>query len=330
MQPSPAATGSPATRSSGAYGIPQALPPRQDAVRRAGRRQIATPAAQIAWASTTSRPVRHTRSTRGRTGRGHGYAQGGLVPGYASGGTVGSQGAAYLKAWQTRHGGGFGAAWGPVVLNQQIAADGRRGAPRAGPRRRGRAVPGQHRFWAAAAPDEKKRLGVLRQGADHRAGVAHPAGRERARPRQGDPRGGEPPVAGRARQGVESADGPGQGHRRGRSARCSATPTRTWPRTRRPRRSRPGPVLQVDPHLRRRRSEQPRDRSGCGAGAVHRRGPRRHGRGLRGDAAGPGSTPCGTTPAGRSPWCARGSGGPADRIEVASAGTASTRSCSSG
>src|SRR6185437_14946821 len=87
-------------------------------------------------------------------GSGHGYALGGLVQAMASGGTVGRQGAAYLKAWQTRHGGGFGAAWGPTVLNQQIpemAAAMRRAQTLAGAPG---LSPGQHRFWAGAAADE--------------------------------------------------------------------------------------------------------------------------------------------------------------------------------
>ena len=90
-----------------------------------------------------------------------GYAKGGLVPGYASGGTVARQGAAWLKAWKSRSGGGFGAAWGPKVLNEQIpemAAAMRRAQTLAGARG---LSPGQHRFWASAAADEKKRLGVL-------------------------------------------------------------------------------------------------------------------------------------------------------------------------
>ena len=94
-------------------------------------------------------------------GSGHGYALGGLIPGFASGGTVGQQGAAWLKAWQTRHGGGFGAAWGPVVVNEQIArmkaAIGRATTLS----HAGGLSAGQHKFWASAAADETKRLGVL-------------------------------------------------------------------------------------------------------------------------------------------------------------------------
>ncbi|HEY2262978.1 MAG TPA: transglycosylase SLT domain-containing protein, partial [Streptosporangiaceae bacterium] len=43
----------------------------------------------------------HTYGSLSALNRAGGYAQGGLVPGYASGGSVGKQGAAYLKAWQT-------------------------------------------------------------------------------------------------------------------------------------------------------------------------------------------------------------------------------------
>ena len=61
----------------------------------------------------------------------------------------------------TRHGGGFGAAWGPVVVNEQIAR--MRAAIGPATARAGAAglSPGQHRFWAAAAADETRRLGVL-------------------------------------------------------------------------------------------------------------------------------------------------------------------------
>src|SRR6266568_3034154 len=101
------------------------------------------------------------RNVRGGIGSGHGYAEGGLVPGYASCGTVGKQGSAWLKAWQSRHGGGFGAAHGPAVLNQQIAAmTAALGRARALAGARG-LTGGQHRFWAAAAADEAKRLAVL-------------------------------------------------------------------------------------------------------------------------------------------------------------------------
>jgi hypothetical protein len=100
------------------------------------------------------------RNAYGGIGSGHGYALGGLVPGFASGGVAG-QGAAYLKAWQTRHGGPYALAVGPKVLNEQIpemaAAIGRAktlaGAP-------GLSA-GQHKFWAGAAAGETRLLATL-------------------------------------------------------------------------------------------------------------------------------------------------------------------------
>jgi hypothetical protein len=101
------------------------------------------------------------RNAQGGIGSGHGYARGGRVPGYASGGTVASRGRSWLNAWQSKHGGGFGAAHGPVVVNEQIArmtaAIGRAQALAGA---KGLSA-GQHKFWANAAADEKKRLGVL-------------------------------------------------------------------------------------------------------------------------------------------------------------------------
>ena len=100
------------------------------------------------------------RNAYGGIGSGHGYALGGLVPGFASGGVAG-QGAAWLKAWQNRAGGGFGAAWGPTAVNQQIpemAAAIQRAKALSGA---AGLSPGQRRFWAAAAADETRRLGVL-------------------------------------------------------------------------------------------------------------------------------------------------------------------------
>ena len=132
------------------------------------------------------------RNTYGGIGSGRGYALGGLVqqfdqggilrpgvtlavnntgrdehviPGYAAGGFIGGnlgqQGSAYLNAWRNRRGGGFGAAWGPVVVNQQIEAmtaaigkattlAGARGLTAA-----------QHKHWAYVASQDKKRLATL-------------------------------------------------------------------------------------------------------------------------------------------------------------------------
>jgi hypothetical protein len=138
--------------SSGAYGIPQALPPSK--LPFAGQAAGGSHAGpQIAWmynyiAGRYGNPV-------------NAWAHEVANHWYASGGLVSRQGAAYLKAWQTKHGGGFGAAWGPVVLNQQIpemAAAVQRARALAGA---SGLSPGQHRFWASAATDETRRLAVL-------------------------------------------------------------------------------------------------------------------------------------------------------------------------
>jgi hypothetical protein len=73
---------------------------------------------------------------------------------------VGTQGAGWLKAWQTRHGGGFGAAWGPSSSTSRSPGCAAIGRAKALAGAAGLS-PGQHRFWAAAAADEARRLGVL-------------------------------------------------------------------------------------------------------------------------------------------------------------------------
>ena len=70
-------------------------------------------------------------------------------------------GAAFLKAWQTRHGGGFGAAWGPIVFNQQIAAMTAAISRAVTLSKAGGLSAAQHKHWAYVAGDEKKRLGTL-------------------------------------------------------------------------------------------------------------------------------------------------------------------------
>ena len=144
--------------SSGAYGIPQALPPtKMPFAAQAAGGSHAGP--QLSWMDSYIRgrygnPVSAAAHERAYNW----YAGGGLVPGFASGGSVPRQGAAWLKAWQTRHGGG---AHGPVVLNEQIArmaAAVHRAQALAGA---GGLSPGQHRFWASAAAGEKKHLAVL-------------------------------------------------------------------------------------------------------------------------------------------------------------------------
>jgi hypothetical protein len=82
---------------------------------------IYDPLANIAAALNYASHGRGIGTGPGQLGSGHGYAEGGLVPGYASGGVAGP-GAAYLRAWRTKHGGGYAAAWGPISVNQQIAA----------------------------------------------------------------------------------------------------------------------------------------------------------------------------------------------------------------
>jgi len=76
---------------------------------------------------------------------------------------IARQGQTYLNAWRSRRGGGFGAAWGPIVVNEQIArmqaAIGRATTLSHAP---GLSA-GKHRFWANAALDEQKRLAVLKR-----------------------------------------------------------------------------------------------------------------------------------------------------------------------
>ena len=74
--------------------------------------------------------------------------------------------------------------------------------------------------------------------------MAVPARPERARPGQGDPGRGEPEVTGRAGEGVEGALGR-EGPPSPRSAKCSATPTRTSRRT--PPRTRSGAARRPTP-----------------------------------------------------------------------------------
>jgi hypothetical protein len=146
--------------SSGAYGIPQALPPSKMGA--AANPPQSNPTAQIRWMigyiqGRYGDPIAAAAHERAFNW----YAKGGLVPGFATGGTVARQGAAWLRAWKSRSGGGYGAAWGPKVLQEQIpemAAAMHRAQTLAGA---SGLSPGQHRFWAATAADEKRRLGVL-------------------------------------------------------------------------------------------------------------------------------------------------------------------------
>jgi hypothetical protein len=120
---------------------------------------IYDPLANIAAAINYARHVYGPQlgNQYGGIGSGHGYALGGLVPGYASGGVAG-QGAAYLKAWQSRHGGPYGLAIGPTVLNQQIAAMSAAAGRARTLSRAGGLSAGQHRFWANTAASESRLL----------------------------------------------------------------------------------------------------------------------------------------------------------------------------
>jgi hypothetical protein len=146
--------------SSGAYGIPQALPASKMGA--AANPPTSSAAAQINWGlSYIKGRYGSPAGAEAHEIADHWYARGGLIPGFASGGTVPARGAAYLKAWQSRRGGGFGAAWGPIPVNPQIdamTAAQHRAAVLAG-------SPGltaaQHRHYTAAAADEKKRVAAL-------------------------------------------------------------------------------------------------------------------------------------------------------------------------
>jgi hypothetical protein len=151
---------------SGAYGIPQALPASKMGA--AANPPTSSAAAQINWGLGYIRSVYGSPSTAysdwlGRSP--HWYAAGGMVPGMAGGGVTPAEraGQTWLNAWRSRRGGGFGAAWGPIVLNQQIpnmqAALGRATTLS----HASGLSAGKHRFWAAAAADERKRLAVLKR-----------------------------------------------------------------------------------------------------------------------------------------------------------------------
>ncbi|HET9969883.1 MAG TPA: hypothetical protein VFQ68_16735, partial [Streptosporangiaceae bacterium] len=110
-----------------------------------------TPSAAPGWAVVGERGPELVRMRGGEQ----------VIPGYAAGGQVAAKGAAYLKAWHDRHGGGFGAAWGPIPVNTQIDAmttAHHRAAVLAGASGLSGA---QHRHWAAVAADRKKRLAAL-------------------------------------------------------------------------------------------------------------------------------------------------------------------------
>ena len=151
--------------SSGATGIPQSLPGSKMAS--AGADWRTNPATQIRWGLGYIKSVYGSPANaygRWLNRSPHWYGEGGLVDGYAAGGPVTAAeraGQTWLNAWRSRRGGGYGAAWGPVVLNQQIpnmqAAVGRATTLS----HASGLSSGQHRFWANAAADEKRRLAVL-------------------------------------------------------------------------------------------------------------------------------------------------------------------------
>ena len=250
------------------------------------------------------------------------YSGGGLVPGFASGGSVGTQGAAWLKAWQTRHGGGWGSAWGPVVLNEQIdrmkAAIGRAKSLSGA----GGLSAGQHKFWAAAAADETKRLGVLGKELTTERAWRYQLGLDELGAGQGDPRSREPAVAGRPGQGVEGGAGPGQGHRRRHQQDAGVlrrVPGRAPGGETGPGAARGYPLLTAGTsRTTSARSCPPRwGRSRAPpAAAWWRTGAR---------CCGPGGTrPCSTAPAGRSPSCPPAAAQAASSRSSGSAGTAAT------
>lgn len=75
---------------------------------------------------------------------------------------IASEGANWLSAWRNRRGGGFGAAWGPIVVNQQIAAMQALQHKNEVLSKATGLTGKQHSHYAALAADEKKRLNTLK------------------------------------------------------------------------------------------------------------------------------------------------------------------------
>jgi transglycosylase-like protein with SLT domain len=121
---------------------------------------IYDPEANVAAALNYGAHGRGFGTGPGQIGSGHGYAEGGPV-GYAAGGSVPARGAALLKAWRTRHGGGFGAAWGPIPVNPQIDAMTAAQHRAAVLSRAPGLSAAQHRHYTAVAADRKKRVAAL-------------------------------------------------------------------------------------------------------------------------------------------------------------------------
>jgi hypothetical protein len=76
---------------------------------------------------------------------------------------ISKQGRAWLNAWLNRRGGGYGAAWGPVVLNEQIAEMAAAAARAKTLSRAPGLTAKQHAHYTAVAADETRRLAVLKK-----------------------------------------------------------------------------------------------------------------------------------------------------------------------
>ena len=212
--------------SSGAYGIPQALPPTKMPFAAQAARRVPRRAAAVLDVQLHPAAVRHARPTPGRSttrtpAGSAGTPRAAWSPGTRPAAPSRSRAPAYLKAWRSRHGGPAGAAHGPVVVNEQIArmtAAVHRAQALAGA---GGLSPGQHRFWANTAAGEKKHLAVLRKELATERAWRYQLGLNELGLDRADPRSREHPRPGRARPRVEGPDGPGPGHHRRASARCS-------------------------------------------------------------------------------------------------------------
>ena len=94
----------------------------------------------------------------------HWYGGGGMVPGMAAGGPVTPAeraGQTWLNAWRSKRGGGFGAAWGPVVVNEQIAEMGAAISKAKTLSKAPGLTAAQHKSYAALASTDTRKLAVL-------------------------------------------------------------------------------------------------------------------------------------------------------------------------
>ena len=91
-----------------------------------------------------------------------GSSSGGLPVIHLSPKQIASEGSIWLNAWRSRRGGGFGAAWGPIVVNQQIAAMEALLHKNQVLSKAAGLTGQQHSHYAALAADEKKRLNTLK------------------------------------------------------------------------------------------------------------------------------------------------------------------------